>query len=329
MIDFPKELSDLGYTEEGLEKDNPFNQFLYEGKEEKKPLVIYHANCADGFSAARCFHHYDNDRYEFFPGVYSKPPPDCTDRVVYLVDFSYKKDVVKEICKVAKIVVFLDHHKTAMDDLIDLDKKCSNFYNHSDINKSGAMIAWDYLFEHSGIEKPILLGHIQDRDLWKFKLPRTREISAAVFSYEYTFENWDILMGHDSVALMHLSHAGAAIERKHHKDIAELLVTCKYMMVIGDRVVPVASLPYIFSSDAAHIMARDYNNGNDFAACYWDTPTGRTFSLRSTEWGTDVSLVAAQYGGGGHKHAAGFSVSKDHRLANRVIDGIVGDLHDL
>jgi nanoRNase/pAp phosphatase (c-di-AMP/oligoRNAs hydrolase) len=58
-------------------------------------------------------------------------------------------------------------------------------------------------------------------------------------------------------------------------------------------------------SDAAHKLAQ----GNPFAACYWDTPNGRVFGLRSDENGLDVSAIAKNYGGGGHVHAAGFTVS--------------------
>jgi nanoRNase/pAp phosphatase (c-di-AMP/oligoRNAs hydrolase) len=36
--------------------------------------------------------------------------------------------------------------------------------------------------------------------------------------------------------------------------------------------------------------------------------TSAIFSLRSTEEGLDVSEIAKLYGGGGHKHAAGFKV---------------------
>ncbi len=40
------------------------------------------------------------------------------------------------------------------------------------------------------------------------------------------------------------------------------------------------------------------------------------FSLRSEEGGQDVSEIAAMFGGGGHKHAAGFKLAGDelHRL---------------
>ena len=59
------------------------------------------------------------------------------------------------------------------------------------------------------------------------------------------------------------------------------------------------------SSDAGHELGK----GRPFAACYWDTPDGRVFSLRSSADGADVSEVAKQYGGGGHRNASGFRVS--------------------
>ena len=234
---------------------------------------------------------------------------------MYLVDFSYKRAVVERMLAEANSVTLIDHHKTAIEDLQPLflqdswtgePKQLAHF---TDLNRSGATLAWDYLFP--GEDRPLLLGHIEDRDLWRFKLPYTREIQANVFSYEYNFELWDKLMEADSVELLKMTVAGAAIERKHHKDIWELINVCQRPMVIDGHEVPVASLPYTMSSDAGHIMGADH----PFAACYWDTPTARVFSLRSSDTGLDVSKIAAKFGGGGHVHAAGFSVPRDHELA--------------
>ena len=284
-----------------------------------KPLVIYHGNCADGFSAAWCFWRKYGDGADYHAGVYQQDPPDVTGRDVYLVDFSYKAPVVARMLEVARSVTLIDHHKTAIDDLRPLKEHqvmanghglvADNFGWFCDLERSGATLAWDYLFPHQS--RPPLLGHVEDRDLWRFKLPGTREIQAAVFSYEYTFENWDRLMMADARELATLTAAGAAIERKHHKDIAELVKVCKRRMVIGGTEVWVASLPYTLTSDAGHLMA----NGEPFAACYWDTSDGRVFSLRSQDDGADVSAIAAQYGGGGHVHAAGFTVARTHELA--------------
>lgn len=272
-----------------------------------RPLVIYHGNCADGFSAAWCFWHRYGNALDYHAGVYQTPPPDVTGRCVYLVDFSYSRDVVLTMLQTAAHVVLIDHHKTAIDELTSIDSE--RFSTFTDLQRSGATLAWDYLFP--GQPRPLLLGHVEDRDLWRFKLPNTREIQANVFSYEYTFEQWDRLMAADQVALLQMTVAGAAIERKHHKDIAELVAVCERRMCIGGHNVPVASLPYTMTSDAGHLMAQR----EPFAACYWDTADARCFSLRSTDEGLDVSIIAQQYGGGGHAKAAGFKVPRCHALA--------------
>jgi uncharacterized protein len=287
-----------------------------------KPLCIYHSNCADGFGAAYAVKERFGGEVEFHAGVHGDDPPEVTGRNVIIVDFSYKLPVLKEMGKKARTITILDHHKTAADDLMhfatDMSLGFNGFDDFSDMaefggflpiralfdmNRSGAMIAWNYF--HPGTRAPKLIDHIQDRDLWLFKLDGTREIQANVFSYPYNFDVWDKLMESD---VQLLRSEGAAIERKHHKDIAELIAVTKRRMVIGGHDVPVANLPYTLSSDAGYLMAQ----GEPFAACYWDTPDGRVFSLRSSDDGVDVSEIAKKYGGGGHQHAAGFRMPLRH-----------------
>ena len=64
-----------------------------------RPLVIYHGNCADGFSAAWCFWRKYGEGADYVAGVYQQSPPDVAGRDVYLVDFSYKRDVLLEMAK--------------------------------------------------------------------------------------------------------------------------------------------------------------------------------------------------------------------------------------
>lgn len=262
-----------------------------------KKLCIYHGNCADGFGAAWVVRKALGDNVEFFAGFYGKEPPDVTDREVIMVDFSYKRPVLLEMSKKAKHILILDHHKTAQADLVDLPDNVQTIF---DMERSGAMLAWNHFFPDDYV--PRLIEHIQDRDLWLFKLEGTREIQASVFSYPYDFQVWDTLFAAD---MKYLMNEGLSIERKHHKDIAELVGVSKRRMTIGGYDVPVANLPYTLSSDAGHLMGK----GEPFAACYMDDPTGRTFSLRSAENGVDVSEIAKKFGGGGHKHAAGFKVA--------------------
>ena len=272
-----------------------------------KPLCIYHGNCADGFGAAWVFKRYADREFDFHPGVYQDAPPDVTGRDVYLVDFSYKRAVVEQMCQHATRVVLIDHHKTALDDLAPLIEQKA-IESLVSLEHSGAVLAWKY-WDVPNTTMPQLLHHIEDRDLWRFALARTREIQANVFSYPYDFEVWDELMKADPQTL---ADQGAAIERKHHKDIAELVKVCRREMTIGGIVVPVASLPYTLTSDAGHLMATEH--ASKIGVCYWDTPDGRVFSLRSTDDGPDVSEIAKKYGGGGHSHASGFRVPYGHDL---------------
>lgn len=308
-----------------------------------RPLCIYHGNCADGFGAAWVVWKYFKGEVDFHAGVYQNDPPDVRDRVVLLVDFSYKRKVMLEIAELAQGVLVLDHHKSAMEDLapdgrfifravepelcrwenyIDTIREniaiygpANEVYTIFDLNRSGAGLTWDFF--NPGVPRPKLLDHIEDRDLWRFKLPNTREIQAALFSHPYDFALWNELMAMDARAMSIFESEGRAIERKHHKDIAELtkVVTrpmqfrlpslADYPNEYRYAVVPMANLPYTLTSDAGHLLCGDEY---PFAGCYWDTPEGRVFSLRSREDGADVGEIAKLYGGGGHKHAAGFRV---------------------
>jgi len=269
-----------------------------------KKLCIYHGSCADGFGAAIAVRiGLGAENVDFFEGRYQETPPDVTGLDVIIVDFSYKRDALIDMSENANSILIIDHHKSAEADLVDLPK---NVTANFDMERSGAVMSWEYFIPSMPV--PDLFLHIQDRDLWKFELDGTREIMACVFSHPYDFEIWHHLLIAD---LEELRTEGKALERKHFKDIRGLIDKSAYRAVIGGYDVPVMNAPGFFSSDAGHIMS----DSEPFAAVYWDTPKGRQFSLRSAKDGLDVSEIAAKFGGGGHKNAAGFS------LESRVMPG--------
>jgi oligoribonuclease NrnB/cAMP/cGMP phosphodiesterase (DHH superfamily) len=266
-----------------------------------KHLCIYHGSCADGFTAAwvvRLAHGEEN--VEFYSGFYKDPPPDVTDRVVYIVDFSYKRAVMEELVRKARKVIHIDHHDTAIRDMAGFeDPKFESLYSHEN-TESGAMLTWRYFYPHS--DSPMFIKHIDDRDRWQFKILGTREIQANIFSYDYTFENWDMLV---KLRIEDQIREGTAIERRMAKDIRELMKVVVRRMNIAGYNIPAANVPYQFGSDTCEILGRN----EPFAAYYYDTPDGRQFGLRSSLDGVDVGKIAAQFGGGGHEHASGFIVS--------------------
>lgn len=285
-------------------------------------LCIYHANCTDGFTAAWAVW----KRFpecEFFPGKYGQTPPDVSGKNVVMVDFSYKKSVIDEMAKTAKSILILDHHKSAAEDLAEFPETPylegyygwlpgSGVYVTFDMERSGARITWDHFH---GTSPGLLVLHVEDRDLWKFNMENTKNFSAVLFSYDQTFENWDLIdhICGDESLYWSFVESGNTLVRKQTKDLKEILQLCMRTMKIGEFAMPTASLPYTMASEAGQLMCGD----DGCSATYYDTLTHRIFSLRSADKGLDVSLIAKKYGGGGHKHAAGFSVERSHELARR------------
>lgn len=269
-------------------------------------IVIYHANCADGFTAAWCFWNIYRDSIPYYPGQYNNPPPDMINgRHVFLVDFSYPREVVESMLNEATSVTLIDHHKSALKDLQDVP----GLLYHTSLDASGARLAWDYLYPNEA--PPQMLLHVEDRDLWRFSHPNTRAITAALFSYDYEFYTWNSLMNADSEKYQELVLAGGHLERKHRKDVKMLAELCKRRAVIADHDVPIANVPHIYASDVGNLLS----NGEPFAACYYDSEEHRHFSLRSVPGGEDVSEIAKLFDGGGHERASGFKVPRDHVLA--------------
>jgi uncharacterized protein len=219
---------------------------------------------------------------------------------VAIVDFSYKRPVMIEMASRAKSIMVLDHHKTAEAELRGLGEECPNVEVHFDMARSGAVMAWEYF--HPIEPLPLFLEYIQDRDLWLKKMPGVETFNAALRSYPLDFTVWDDLV--DNVN--RLLDEGVAIQR-YYRTLVESAKGHYFMRVIAGHCVPVVNGSLFMASEVAGELAE----GNPFAAMYAETEHGTIWSLRSRPPdGLDVSEIAKRFGGGGHKHAAGFTVPR-------------------
>jgi len=285
---------------------------------DEKVLCLYHFPCPDGFSSAWVVREALGEEWiDFVPMNYGQPLDMniFVDRDVLMVDFSFKADKMLEICEAAKTVMVIDHHKTAEAELSTLfHPKLRTIF---DMDHSGAVLTWKFFFPKADV--PTFLRYIEDRDLWKWEMPASREICTAISSYEYTFENWSMLDAMCGLDLYKLELEGRTLKRQFDKMLNAMLTETKYITdFAGFENVPIANIPYAFASDAGNIMCQ----GHPFAVTFYDTPTHRKYSLRSTDAGEDVSEIAKKFGGGGHRNAAGFSMKivqptseKDFRYA--------------
>ena len=266
-----------------------------------RPLVIYHANCLDGFGAASViFRHFrkgDDAPCDFFAASYGRNPPDASGRDLYIVDFSYSRQEMAALCRESKSVTVIDHHLTAVHELAGLDKEQDNLSLVLDMEKSGAVLAWEY-FNPEPV--PSLLLHIQDRDLWRFELADTNDLYAALSARPYDFRDWAELIARRDLPPELLAE-GRSINRYRRKMI-DLHRDKAVMATIAGYNVPMVNCYEDIASDLLAELAV----GHPFAAGYQDQGRLRKWSLRSAPDGADVAAVAELFGGGGHPHAAGF-----------------------
>ncbi len=251
-------------------------------------VVLYHAECADGFGAAWALWRKFPDA-KFFPVKHGNAPPSgMSDQRVVIVDFSYPRETLETLAEETKALLILDHHITAEKALAGLP------YAYFDLKKSGAVLAWEWAHEHP---VPWLLDYIQDKDLWTWALPASREINAAIASHPFDFELWNSFKQKD------LEQEGRAILRYEH-ELVNKLAGQAVQVEFQNETVPCVQSAILTSQIGERLSA-----AAPFCIIWHDRDGRRYFSMRSREDGTDVGSIAASFGGGGHTHAAGFSVA--------------------
>lgn len=270
-------------------------------------LVIYHAACTDGFGAAYAAWKLLGDRAEYHAAKYGEPPPDVAGKNVVVLDFSYDNKTTKQLMKEAKNFLVIDHHKSAMVELHDVS--CTRF----DMNHSGAMLAWKFF--HPGKEAPRMIKFIEDRDLWRWEIPYSKEFAAAFDMVPFDFEEFDKYL--DDSAVDNAQERGAYI-LAYSKTVISKIAKHAASRKMGGKDVLVVNSPHWMSEIGAALSPKC-----DFALIwYYDHETRQVkVSLRAHHEDSDVSEVAKKFGGGGHRKAAGFNLPAGTSIET-LFDGV-------
>ena len=270
-------------------------------KRAKKELVVYHRNCKDGYCSAYLWWKYMNTYAEFKSAQYGEDPmrlEEFENRHVVILDFSYPREYLEKINQVALSLRVLDHHETARKELEGLP------YCTFDMTKCGARLTWEEICRVNGCphkqlsaeNPPLRVAYVEDGDLWKWELPYSKEINAALDSYPKFFDVWD------KMKLDSLKEDGKAILRYQGVEISRRTYNPTFS-IIGGYEVPCVNTTVLIS-EILHELCREY----PFSAGFFVAGDEKiVYSLRSVEGGMDVSKIAKTYGGGGHPHAAGFT----------------------
>ena len=281
-------------------------------------ICLHHFPCDDGFGSAWSVWKKWGDDVKYIGINHGDELPELEDKNVLIVDFSLPKNKMDELKDRAKSIVILDHHITAEKELSSY--KATQAFDHTSVyeavsskygtadtpfiisafnmEKSGARMAWEFCFPED--HPPEFILYIEDQDLWRLSYEHVKRFSLALRSYPYEFEQWNVL----SVKVKQLIEEGKIIERFYNKKVNDLCKHAIFEDIAGHNAL-VVNAPGFMASDVAHELL-ERNPDIPFAACWYEVQGKRAYSLRSEDHRKDVSEVAKQFGGGGHRNAAGF-----------------------
>lgn len=318
-----------------------------------KEYILYHQikigiDCPDGIAAAWAIAQNSpsfKDRHpvDYLIGaVYGEPVtlPKNADKV-YIVDFSLPIKILNEWTDRNVEVILIDHHKTAAEMLGGVGDFTKFFHRQIgklsltfDLNHSAAVLGW----QQSTGEKtkvPAMLSYVEDRDLWRWKLPYSREVNEAMGHYRWksrtkqelwsTYDRWSRLTAEQLIEELRplgeqlLAPKRAEVDRlaatAHPIDHAGLKARGLVLNADGsaNRLISDLSEKIYTTQDCQFTILL----ANDLKISFRSNNT-------SADGGFDVSKLAAELGGGGHRNAAGATIDMDRAISifgrNRLID---------
>lgn len=279
----------------------------------KKIIVLYHADCPDGFGAAWAARKKFKNKAEYIaigPREFPKNSPahGWRNKEIYILDNSFSAAVLKKFIKDGNNVTVIDHHITAKNDV----KSASQYVFN--IKHSGAVLAWKHFFPKSAVPK--LLLYIEGVDLWQFKLPHIHKISAAVEMARFDFSAWDRMAKamQNPSERKKLVEEGKIILRYQHVLIKRIMKRAGMVKFQGYKTFALNSP--ILRSELGHELVKK----KPPISIVWRAENGKIrVSLRSNGK-VDVSKIAEKFpGGGGHRAAAGFTVPKNRELPWKLL----------
>lgn len=277
--------------------------------ESPRPMTLHiiHHNDLDGICAAAIVARENNGVLPiiFYETNYNRPVDvsqiNPGDRVA-IVDFSYPPEEMEKIedainCPgvCSGTIIWIDHHKTAA----QYDYSYSGLRDFHDKGPAGCELAWTYFFPDTPMPKAVSL--IGDYDSWRLAMPESREFyeGAKIFilSPESTF--WPVLLKDDPELLQMIQAAGQIATAYRDQYCLSIRKSYGYETELAGHKAYAMNL-FGFGSGQFGDLFKKY----PLVIAYVHDGVKFTVSLYSET--IDVGAIAQQFGGGGHKGAAGF-----------------------
>lgn len=261
----------------------------------KHIVIFYHKNCLDGFTSAWAAWKKFGAKADYI-GLDPRRPAvsNLKNKTIFFLDIICSESDLKKLVRENKNVTVIDHHASRKDMI--------HFASEAvfDLAHSGAALSWQYFHPHK--KMPMLVRHIEDYDLWRFRLSGTKEINSFLAIQDFTFKNWDKATAdfENPAKRKKILEAGKLLVHADEIITKRLIDRGQKVRFVGKFALAINS-PVLNSEIGQEILRRGFAVG-----IVWKEENGDIdVSLRSKK-GIDVSKIAKKFGGGGHKNAAGF-----------------------
>jgi len=226
------------------------------------------------------------------------------DERVYIVDFSFKPEVMEQVLQKTQNIIWIDHHKTAFE--YDYGIELDGLRN---INYSGCELTWIYFYGESfefykdgkqtGMPEAIKL--IGDYDKWALKYqPECFEFYEGM-KLELNYPKstvWRNLFANDK-GVADIIQGGKTAIKYRDNYCADMNKHYGYETSIEEHRAFAVNL-YRFGSQGFGNLFDEYD------LCISYIHDGKKFTVSLYSQKVDVSKIAIKHGGGGHTGAAGF-----------------------
>ena len=279
-------------------------------------VYVFHHNDIDGYgSAALIRRAFPSVEIRFVCCDYSEPLTASLLELsfgdtAYFVDYSFDAAAYHDLDAIvsklgADHVVWIDHHKSSVD-LVSSHPELHSLKGVIDMRYSGMALVWMYLnggvynddrFDHC----PLAVKLISDYDTWTKSYPQTDAFNSGMVCQDISVDSvtWDRLLV-DNDFMDRIVSDGKAINTYRTNYYARKLNKYGFETVFeGHRCLA------INQKDNAEIFA---DKRAMYPLCVIFQTDGKRwyYTVYSSDPHIDCSLIAARYGGGGHKGAAGF-----------------------
>lgn len=261
-------------------------------------VIVHHGECKDGFGGAWAAWKKFGEKAHYISYRHGDvPKTDFSGADVYFIDLCYPLPELQLVKKANRRIVIIDHHKSNADKIAFADE---SLYK---MEHSGSVLAWMYFHPKTAIPK--LLTFIEDTDLGNWKLPHTKEAFAYISAHPYNFKEWSRLAKtFDNATLRKKAFSeGKLLLAREHGIVEEIAADAEMVEFEGYKCLA-ANSPMLVTAIGTELARR-----MPPISIVWSKRGGHhRVSLRSVGE-VDVAKIAQKYGGGGHKNAAGFTVS--------------------